>query len=371
MGQAQCKKIVENVDQMRLTAVVDAHEQTAREVGRLHGVPAFTTVAELAAAGVADMALIAVPHPLHPSLSEECLDAGLHVLCEKPLAETVSGADRMLEAARRCERTLGVMFQRRFDPVFEAALDFVRRGGVGEVMRTLLVLPDFRTQAYYEANPWRATWSGEGGGVLINQAPHMMDLFMLLGGRPASLRGWTTTTAMHDIEVEDRAEAVLRYSNGATGYFYASTTEPKHHEMLEIVGTCGSITYRNGNLECLSYDDSLGRICSGSDEVWKRPQVRHVTPDLESVPDNQLQACLMGNFARHILAGEPLRCDAVSARDSLEFANAVTLSSHLGQETSLPIPRAEYDELLTRLRTESPQRKKTQPTARTTDPGLV
>ncbi|MCF7853884.1 MAG: Gfo/Idh/MocA family oxidoreductase [Candidatus Pacebacteria bacterium] len=372
MGRAHCATIVEQVDEMQLTAVVDSQVEVAEEVGKSHDVPAFATVSDLLASGAADAAMVATPHPLHLPVVEECLAGGLHVLCEKPLAETVSAADRMIHAAEQADRTLGVMFQRRFEPVFEAALNFVRDGGLGDVRRTLLTLPDFRSQAYYEANAWRATWSGEGGGVLINQAPHLMDLFILLGGLPQSLRGHAVTSPMHDIEVEDKAEALLHYANGAVGYFYASTTEPKYHETLEIIGSRGSLSYRRGQLECIAYDADVDCISADSDSIWRRPEIKDVTPTVEPVPDNRLQGRLMTNFARHVVFGEPLRCDAESARQSLELSNAITLSSHQDGPVTLPIDRDEYDALLARLRAESrPRKKKVRLDARETDPGLV
>jgi predicted dehydrogenase len=370
MGRAHCRTIAETVAEMRLAAVVDAHAETAREAGTSFAVPAFTSVADLLEAGVADAAMVATPHPLHLPVVEACLEAGLHVLCEKPLAETVSAADRMLEVASRVGRALGIMFQRRFEPAFEAAMPFVRGGGLGEIRRTLLVLPDFRTQAYYEANPWRATWKGEGGGVLINQAPHLMDLFVLMGGLPQSLSGWTSHR-LHDIEVEDQAEARLLYANGATGYFHVSTNEPSCHERFEIVGTCGSLTYQGGELKCLAYDGDIEKMSAESQRVWQRPEVRDVTALVKPVPEKELQGRVMSNFARHILEGEPLRCDAESGRRSLELANAITLSSHLGTPVTLPVSRAGYDALLARLRAESRPRKKVQAAVRETDPGLL
>ncbi len=262
------------------------------------------------------------------------------------------------------------MFQRRFDPVFEAALDFARAGRLGAVRRTLLVLPDFRCQAYFDANAWRATWKGEGGGVLINQAPHLLDLFLLLGGMPSALRGHTDT-CLHDIEVEDRADARLLYANGAVGQVYASTNEPKHHEMFEIVGSRGSLTYRRETLECLVFDDDLDRLSTGSDRIWARPCIRDASPTVQSVPNNQLQASALRNFARHVLLGEPLRCDAASGRMSIEIANAITLSSHTERPVTLPLPRDAYDALLDDLRARGHSKKPPRSVSRETDPGLV
>ncbi len=369
MGHAHCRTMAEGVDGMRLAAVVDVHADTACGVADTFGVPAFTSVAALLKAGGADAAVVATPHPLHLAAVEACLDGGLHVLCEKPLAETVSSADRMLAAAGRAGRALGVMFQRRYDPVFEAALRFVQDGGLGDVRRTLLILPDFRTQAYYDANPWRATWTGEGGGVLVNQAPHLMDLFIQLGGMPSTVNGWTSHR-LHDIDVEDQAEARLSYAGGATGYVYASTNEPDHFERIEIAGTRGCLSWRRGKLECMSYGADIEAVSAGTSEIWWRPAVGDATPAFETVAAVQLQRLLLVDFARHILKGDPLRCDARSGRQSLELANAIMLSGQLGTAVTLPVDRGAYDALLARLRASSRSPKPDRPTIRETDPRL-
>ena len=155
------------MDETSLAAVVDVHVEAA---ARSHlGAPAFESVEKLLAAGVAEAALVATPHPLHLPAVEACLAAGLHVICEKPMAETVSAADRMLAAARRAGRAFGVMFQRRVDPVFASALDFVRGGNLGDIVRTLLVLPDSGRKSTRRQRLC-ATWKGSGRR-LINQAP--------------------------------------------------------------------------------------------------------------------------------------------------------------------------------------------------------
>ncbi len=370
MGRAHCRRIIEQQADLTLVAVVDAHLTTALKAGAEFDVPAFGSVAEMLDAGLAEAALVATPHPLHLPAVEACLQGGLHVVCEKPLAETVSAADRMLVCARQAGRTLAVMFQRRFEPVFEAALRFVEAGELGEIRRSLLVLPDFRTQCYYEANAWRATWAGEGGGVLVNQAPHLLDRFVLLGGMPQTVHG-TTATCRHDIEVEDRADARLEYANGAVGYIHASTNEPVAHEMLELVGSRGSLTYHRRKLECLTFDCDLDELIRRSDEVWARPTPRDVTPEIEPVPDNRLQGMLLRNFARHVRCGEPLRCDATSGLASLELANAVMLSSHWKTPVSLPIHREAYDAFLTEQRADSRPRKRGRLRGPVTDPRLV
>ncbi len=371
MGRSHCRVIHQAVADMRLAAVVDTHAATAAEVAEPFKVPSFASVEAFLNANVADAAVVATPHPLHLAVVEACLEAGLHVLCEKPLAETVSAADRMLAVAERSGRTLGVMFQRRYEPVFDTVLQFVREGGLGTIRRTLLVLPEYRTQTYYDANPWRATWSGEGGGVLINQAPHLLDLFVLLGGMPSSVQGWTTNR-LHKIEVEDQAEARLKYADGGTGFLYASTNEPVSCERIEMAGTRGCLRWTRDQLECIRYGADIEAVALETKDIWWRPEVQDVTPPVSArIAPGDLQGLLMHNFAGHILRGDALRCDARSGRNSLELANAITLSSHLDREVSLPVDRQAYDELLSRLRKPGRTCKPDRPFSRVTDPRLL
>ncbi len=365
MGQAHCATIVADVPEMRLAAVCDNHEETARAAAARYGVPAFTSVPALLAAHCADAALVVTPHPLHAQAAIPCLQAGLHVFCEKPLTELVSTADAMLACAQAHGRVLAINFQLRFDPAVRAAIDFVRGGGISRIMRTYLVIPEFRAQRYFDSNPWRATWQGEGGGVLLNQAAHMLDVFTQVAGLPVSLRA-RAETRLHTIEVEDTAEALLRYTEGGSGYLYCSTTEPPGGETLEVHGECGKLVYRQGRLECTRYPQGVGAFARETTEVWGKPPAELVlTATREEAP---CQDAVLRNFARHILVGEPLICDAASGLASLELANAITLSSVTGEEVPLPIDRAAYDAVLAELRATSTYRKREIAQSRETDP---
>ena len=365
MGQGHCATLAAHVPEMKLAAVCDAHEQTARAAGERLGVPWFSNVDHLLQAGCADAALVVVPHPLHADIAIPCMEAGLHVLCEKPLAETVSAADAMLTTARARNVTLAVMLQTRGDPTVRQMTDFAREGGIGRIIRTELIVPEFRSQYYFDSNPWRATWRGEGGGVLLNQAAHLLDIFALVGGLPESLQAWTDTR-LHDIEVEDTAEALLRYPGGGSGYIHCSTVEPPGGGGMEVVGDNGRVTFRNGHVSCIRFPGGVSAFARASENVWASPpkDIVYSGASLEVAP----QSAVMQNFARHILVGEPLWCDADSGLASLEIANAMMLSGATGQSVSLPVCRSAYDALLTRLRLPPPRAKKAVSAVRVTDP---
>ncbi len=369
MGRQHSAAMAAGVPGMRLVAVCDAHAETARAVGAAAGVRCFTEVADLLATRCADAVVIAVPHPLHAAAAIACVEAGLHVLCEKPLADTVGAADAMLRAARKHGVALGVMLQLRADPAVRRMLEFARGGGLGRIVRAELVVTEFRTQHYFDSNPWRATWRGEGGGVLLNQAAHRLDLFAQTAGLPASLLA-RNETRLHDIEVEDTAEALLRYPDGGSGYVYCSTAEAAGGGGMEIVGDLGRIILRNGRVACVRHPGGVAAFARSSTEVWGQSpteEVFHARTGQETL----LQRAVLRNFARHVLGGEPLLCDAASGLASLELANAMMLSSASGQSVSLPVDRAAVDVLLARLRAASTGKKRVVAVERVTDPKLL
>jgi len=254
-------------------------------------------------------------------------------------------AEKMAEAAKKSGKVFSVMFQMRTTAAVRKAIELVRSGELGEVKRTLLVSPEFRSQAYYNSGTWRATWAGEGGGVMLNQAPHIMDVFVELGGLPARVTGYCRTQ-MHDIEVEDHAEAMLEYENGATGFFHVSTCEIGERT-LEIVGDKGKLRLVGGKLSFRRFVPSLSEFNRTNTEMWGSPKVEEV--DLEIQECEHGHQVVLRDFARAILYGEPLVTPGEVGLGSLELANAIILSSKKGAPVELPIDRGEYDKLLEEL----------------------
>ena len=354
-GRFHCESIADMVSEMTLAAVVEAVPERAREVGEKYRVPAFASIQELIAAGVCDAVSIATPHPLHAPVAVACMDAGLHVVCEKPLAESVMAARLMLRAAERNGVAFACCLQRRFEPRFEKAIAWARSGALGELRRAVLLFSDFRTQSYYDSNVWRATWKGEGGGVLLNQAPHFLDMFVQLAGVPVSVRG-RLGTRLHRIEVEDQAEAIVSFRNGATGYVYCSTNEPFHRVTVEITGDKGKLVLGENSLDCYTFEPDIQTLARTGADMWARPEVKPVPFAFEEKKTGHF--LLLQNFARHILLGEELRCSAQSAMGSLEIANGVVLSHFSGRDVRLPVPARAYAKLFAELQAKSTPRKR-------------
>ncbi len=310
------------------------------------GCPFYTDHRTMLKEVQADIAVICTPHPFHAPIAIDCLQAGAHVLVEKPLAVEVAEADAMIAAAAANERILAVNYQMRFRSAVEYVRAMIDSGELGSLVRVLCVEPWYRTAAYYRSAAWRGTWKGEGGGVLLNQAPHTLDLLCYLVGLPARVFGWTRTFA-HAIECEDYAQAMLEYANGAGGYLQISTVEAGLKRRLEIVGDRAAIELIGDQLTIRRFTPSLSEFRATSQEMWAAPVVAVETLDLTG-DAGHLE--VHQDLVAAIHEGRQPRCNAIEGRMSLELANAIILSSYTDRPVKLPIDRAEYTALLADLR---------------------
>ncbi len=349
MGQGHCAYMHE-LDVGELTAVCDRAPEVAQMVGEEHKVPYFASSTDLLDSGLVDAILIATPHYFHPPAAIDAFKRGVHVLSEKPIAASVKEASRMIRAAERSGKVFSAMFQLRALPVYQAARKLIDEGAVGEVIRTNLILGMYRSQAYYDSGGWRATWKGEGGGVLLNQAPHGLDLFTWLAGLPKLVAAQTRTRA-HDIEVEDEACALLEYPNGAHGYIFAGVTEVPETNRLEICGDRGKILIDDEGLRYWEIPQTVSRFTRENAEIWGRPAAKEVKAAQPKRETGHI--AITRNFCRAILYGEELIAPGKEGIWSLELANAMVLSSYRGKTVRLPVKRAEYEGLLDELRTKS------------------
>jgi predicted dehydrogenase len=367
MGTAHCASL-EKVAEIKLTAVCDISPEAAQKAGERFHAPFFLSHQALIKSRLCDAVLIATPHPPRPPIAIACMKAGLHVLSEKPLSERVSTADKMIQTARDTGVALAVMFQRRLEPAFAKAIELVKSGALGTIWRTTMISPEYRTQPYYDSGKWRATWEGEGGGVMMNQSPHVLDLFVQLGGMPCEVIG-RCETRLHTIEVEDVADAMLRYPDGGTGYFYCSTNELGPGQMIEIFGTKGKLCYRDKKLKFFRFSEPVPDFTFNAKIAFSAPESPEVPLDIPVEETGHYS--IMRNFARHLLHGEKLVSPGEEAIQSLELANAVWLSSHLGKPVKLPLSRRAYDAFLAKKRRESAFVKKTAEDQRLSDPAQL
>lgn len=356
-------RTMQRIDEVTLTAVCDIVPEVAEAVGEEYNVPYSTDYRELIARDDVDAVIIATPHYFHPEIAIYAMEHGKPALSEKPIAVTVAQADAMVEAAKRTGVPFCVMHQSRSEPVWQAAWRLVQEGRLGELYRTLMVYADFRSQAYYNSAGWRATWSGEGGGVLINQAPHSLDRFTWLGGLPSRVTA-VTKTAGHVIEVEDVAGALLEYPNGATGYVYCCTNEWPPTDILELSGERGKLQVIGRTLRFWELPKGVKGYSDSTESMWEKPGVQEV--EVEIVDREHGHIAILRNFARHILYGEPLISPGVEGIKTVEMINAIILSGATGEPVDVPVDRARYDAFLAeKVRTSA--RKEVGPDKRITD----
>jgi predicted dehydrogenase len=293
-----------------------------------------------------DVTVVMAPHYLHPQMAIDAMHAGSHVLVEKPMATQVAEADRMAAAAKKTGKLLAVNFQQRLRPEVRAAKRLIEQGRLGKIQRVSLVVPWPRSYRYYSLASWRATWWGEGGGVLLNQAPHDLDLVCHLAGIPRRVISWNRTN-FHKVEVEDTISAMLEWDNGASGYLHISTAESGPKSDLEIVGTKGSLQIGSGSLTFNEFEMDVHEYLRSTGEIYRGPATQPVSVDVEDGAGDH--PAIYQNFHAAILDGTPISADGQQGIMSLELANALIYSSFTGRLTELPLDRDEYGALLKRL----------------------
>ena len=348
MGSEHCRNLVAGkCPEAELCAVADLRvDRLSWAEGTLpENVRRFSSGRELIQARCCDAVLIAVPHPLHPALALEALEAGLPVLCEKPAAVTASDARAMMNASERFGVPLALMFNQRTNCIYRAMKSALDSGALGTVKRVSWIITDwYRTQKYYDSGSWRATWAGEGGGVLLNQCPHQLDLLIWLCGLPSLVSACCHEGKWHHIEVEDDVTAYLEFPCGATGTFVASTGDLPGTNRLEIDCDRGKLVCENEEVRCVMMDVSEREICFESDDPWYHP-VLHETV-LKTDGHNEQHIGVINAFAAHLLRGEPLIASAEDGVRALELSNAIHLSGWLGRPVSLPLDEALFNRLL-------------------------
>jgi predicted dehydrogenase len=303
----------------------------------------FNSAEEMITNGAIDVLVIATPHWQHAELAIAALQAGLHVVCEKPLTVTAAQADSVLHVAQSSKGLLTAVFQSRFEPVYQRAKALLKSEELGSFIRCEMLETFWRSDAYYRSNSWRATWTGEGGGVLLNQAPHLIDRYLWLCGIPESVTGFCDTT-LHSIEVEDTASAVMRHEGGRHGYLHVNTTECPSLSRTVIACDRGRITIENGCMQVEHLDESIRTRTAGATDLFGEIDSRREDMQerlIESAPE--LLARMYENIALAIAGRQPLLITAAEAANAVELANAILLSSASGRSVNLPIDRAAYD----------------------------
>ena len=347
------------VPEMEVTAVADynparlewAKNQLARrrvdypDVGQ-PDIACFASAEEMFASGLIDAVEIAVPHYDHPKYAIKAMQAGIHVMCEKPAGVyTLQVREMMAEADKHPELKFGMMFNQRTNHVYRKMKEIIESGELGAIKRTSWIITNwYRPQAYYDSGAWRATWSGEGGGVLLNQCPHNLDLWQWICGMPKKIDVKMHFGKWHDIEVEDDVTAYVEYANGATGTFITTTGDAPGTNRFEVVCDGGTLICDGGSLQMIKLDTPESVFTKENKSAFAAPRGQRI--QIETDGKNEQHVGVMKAFAAAILRDEPLVADGREGINGLTISNAMHLSAWTGREVELPFDEQLYKALL-------------------------
>jgi predicted dehydrogenase len=341
MGTSHAKNYLGGqMKRTRITAIADINPErleAAKEI--LPGVAVFDSAEALIKSGMCNAALIATPHYDHPPQAIMALKAGLHVLTEKPAGVYTKQVREMNEAAQKSGAIFAIMYNQRSKPLHQEIHKLIASGKYGELKRFIWIINSwYRTQAYYDSGGWRATWAGEGGGVLINQCPHQLDLWQWFVGMPCNVRASCHEGRWHDIEVEDDATIYADYENGATGVFVSSTGDAAGTNRLEITLDRAKLVLEDAKLTITELEESTKEhLLSCKDGFGSIKSEVRVVEDSETECGEH--AMVYNAFAAAIAENDPslLYARGEEGINGLSISNAAHLSSWLGKDVALPL----------------------------------
>jgi len=335
-----------------LSAVCTRRAEVAELIGKKLEVPHFTDPQEMFDSQLCDAVLIATPHYWHPHHTILAARAGVHVLVEKPLASTIGPAQAMIDECRRRKVALGVMYQYRTRAIMKRMKRIIESGKLGHVYRATLTCSKwYRTQAYYDSGAWRGTWDGEGGGILLNQASHHLDVFTWLTGVPRRVTA-LLSTRLHKIEVENTADVICQYDDGKVAYIYTTTAGWPGVEKFEFWADRGVMIAEDGQLRVgtfsrpiskhlFEYKENRADYIVGPKVRWKQYEAP-VEPRFQHMN-------IVRNFAAHLLRGEPLAAPGDEALGELMLSAAAYLSADAGRAVELPVDAERYERFVAKM----------------------
>lgn len=330
-----------------LTAVCDNNPDKHPAIRQLVGdeVAMFSDAEAMLKSGLIDAVIVATPHYDHPGLSMLAMRNGIHTLCEKPAGVYTAQVREMNEFARGCNVVFGMMFNQRPNPLYQKVKDLIDSGELGELRRSNWIITNwYRSQSYYNSGGWRATWKGEGGGVLLNQDPHQLDLWQWLVGMPVRMRAFCQFGKHRQIEVENEVTAYAEYANGATGVFITTTAEAPGTNRLEIAGDRGKVVVEDGKLRFWRLRESETEFNARWENGFGEPECWEVT--IPVAPECSEHHVITANFAAAVLHGTPLLAPGTDGIHGLTLSNAMHLSTWTDDWVDLSFDEALFKKLL-------------------------
>ena len=349
MGSGHLQNVLDGLcPSVTVTAVSDINPEKLEQVkAKDPSIALFTDTLEMLDSGLIDAALIAVPHYDHPTYAIECFKRNIHVLIEKPAGVYTRQVRIMNEEAEKANVKFGIMFNQRTNPLFAKAREIVQSGALGAPKRLVWIITNwYRTQAYYDSGSWRASWTGEGGGVLLNQAPHNLDLWQWIFGMPKKIRAFCSFGKYHNIDVEDDVTIYGEYENGATAVFITTTGETPGTNRLEITGDLGKLVLEEEKLKWWKLAAPEREFCFTVSEGFYVPETTYEEFTQEAPAGHPI---ILENFAKSILEDAPMIAPGIEGINSLALSNAAYISSWTNDFVELPTDEALFEDHLLRL----------------------
>lgn len=342
------------VEGAELTALCSRNQESmARLQGQYPGLErarCFTSYGELLSSGAVDGVVICTPHGLHPSMALQAVEAGLHVLVEKPVGIFADEVEGVLAAlAQRPGLVCGVLYNRRASPAFRYAKELMERHAIGELVRATWIITNlYRPAAYYQTGSWRGAWASEGGGLLMTQASHQLDLMQWLCGMPAGV--WARcSTVGRAICTENEAELCFTYANGAHGHFIASAHECPGRNLLEICGTLGRLTVRDDReVELYRLEEDEREFSQHCEHPFQQPSGTRETRTFDGSDNRGQQAATIQNFVQAAEGRVPIQCSLEEGLRSLQIIHGAYLSQWTGRDVPLPADEDSFRSMLAR-----------------------
>lgn len=365
---------MDEIPEIELTAICDIDEKVLQEneerinkklteAGK-KPVKSFVKYQDLIASGLCDAILICTPHYFHPPIAMAAFQKGMHVLTEKPIGVHSKHAKQMIAAHKKTKGLVfAAMFQQRTSPVYKKAKEIIEAGTLGE-MRMFFwnITTWFRSQSYYDSGGWRATWDGEGGGVLLNQCPHTLDMMTWLVGVPSRVTAQASLGKYHHIEVEDEVNALLQYENGAVGHFVSSTAVIPGTNRMEIVGDRATMVIDENDITLKEVEGgSMQEYNMTTPERFKRAGVIESKFSFKGVQSGGHKV-ITQNFVQAVLKGEALIAPAEEGLNGLSLGNAILMSGLKDKPVNIPFKDKEFKDLLDELIAKSTFKKKVKKT---------
>ena len=343
MGTGHCKYLnAGEIEGATLAAICDikpAKLEMAKEA--YPDVALFDNHMDMFKSGKIDAVIIATPHYFHPTIGIDAFNCGINVISEKPAGVYTKQVEEIMAVAKKSGLAYGMMFNQRTNPMYQKMREMVQGGELGSLYRCVWIITDwFRTQSYYDSGDWRATWDGEGGGVLLNQCPHQLDLWQWIFGMPTRIHAFCHEGKYHNIEVEDDVTAYAEYANGATGVFITTTGEAPGTNRFEITGTLGKLVAEGNTLKFIKNEVDAAEFSRTSDQGFGKPKTEYIEYKFEN--GGPQHKGITQNFTDHLIKGTPLLASGYEGINGLSISNAMMLSSWKNDWVNLPNDGEEF-----------------------------